>query len=230
MPTLHPHPLSASSRFVRLVLAEYGEQVELREEAPLARNEALLAMNPAGTLPVFVDSNEATISEGWVIAEYLTETRTGRTGEESLLPINPVERAETRRLVSWFGQKMNGEVTRLLVNELVLKRLAPTREGGGAPDSVAIRAGRTNIRYHLRYIGYLAERRDWLGGRRLSLADLAAAAEISCLDYMGEVPWNEDEAAKNWYARVKSRPSFRPLLADRLKGANPSPHYTNPDF
>jgi glutathione S-transferase len=230
MPILHHHPLSAPSRYIRLVLAEHGETVDMHEVHPLVRNEELLALNPAGTLPVLADDNEAVISDATAIAEYLVETRGGRVGEESLLPDTALERAEARRLVAWFGQKMHNEVTRLLVTELLFKRISSPREGGGAPDSVAIRAGRNNIRYHIRYIGYLADRRDWLVGRRLSLADLAAAAEISCLDYMGEVPWEEDEAAKAWYARIKSRLSFRPILADRVKGVHPAPHYPDLDF
>lgn len=230
MPILYHHPLSAPSRFVRLVLSEYGEEVELREVQPVGRDEELLALNPAGTLPVFADHDDIVVSEAPVIAEYLAETRGVRFGEDSMMPGTPAERAETRRLMAWFGQKMHGEVTRLLVNELILKRIAPRGSGSTSPDSGAIRAGRSNIRYHLRYIGWLAERRNWLAGRRMSLADLAAAAELSCLDYMGEVPWDEDEPAKAWYARIKSRLSFRPILAERIKGANPPAHYADPDF
>jgi glutathione S-transferase len=103
-------------------------------------------------------------------------------------------------------------------------------EGNTSPDSAAIRAARANIRYHLQYIGYLAGRRNWLAGRELSLADFAAAAEISCIDYLGEVPWEADEAAKAWYARVKSRPSFRSLLSDTLRGVPASTHYADLDF
>ncbi len=72
--------------------------------------------------------------------------------------------------------------------------------------------------------------RDWLAGERLSYADLAAAAHLSAVDYLGDVPWNEDEAAKNWYARVKSRPSFRPILAETLAGVPPSKTYADLDF
>lgn len=230
MPVLYHHPLSSPSRYVRLVLAEYGEDVMLQEVSPLGRNEELLALNPAGTLPVLVDDNEAVIAEASVIAEYLLETRGVRFGEDSLMPATAAERAETRRLVAWFGGKMQNEVTRYLVNELVFKRQASTQEGGGPPDSTAIRAARSNIRYHVRYIDYLAERRDWLAGREMSLADIAAAAEISCVDYLGEVPWEEGEAAKAWYARIKSRLSFRPILADLVRGAPPAPHYADLDF
>lgn len=230
MSTLHHFTLSAPSRYIRLVLAEYGEEPEFKEAAPLSRDEELLALNPAGSLPIFVDDNATVVSPASVIAEYLTETRGVRFGEDSLMPPTAAERAETRRLVSWFGDKMNFEVTRPLVDELVVKRIAPSGRGGGSPDSAAIRAGRSNVHYHLRYIGYLAERRDWLAGRKMSLADLAAAAEISCLDYIGELPWNDNEPAKSWYTRIKSRLSFRPILADRIKQVPPSASYGDLDF
>lgn len=230
MPSLHHHPLSASSRFVRLVLGEYGESPQLIEEIPWERNEALLALDPSGTLPLFIDDNGAVISGAGTIAEYIIETRRARAGEDALLPGDPVQRAETRRLVNWFNVKMNAEVTSFLVTEKVTKRLLPVARGGGPPDSAAIRAARANIRTHIRYIGYLADRRNWLAGKDLTLADLAAAAEISCIDYLGEVPWDEDQRARTWYARIKSRPSFRPLLADLVRGAPPAKHYTDLDF
>lgn len=229
MPTLHHFALSAPCRYVRLVLSEYGEEVELQEVGPLERPDDLVALNPAGETPVFVDDNQTAVSPASAIGEYLAETRGVRFGEDSLMPATASERAEARRLISWFGLKMHTEVTGPLVNELVLKRIAPSSRGR-SPDSTAIRAGRTNIHYHLRYVSYLADRRDWLTGRNMSLADLAAAAELSCLDYIGELPWGDNEAAKRWYARIKSRLSFRPILADRVKGMPPSAQYADLDF
>jgi glutathione S-transferase len=230
MPVLHHHPFSAASRYARLVLAEYDETVEFVEEKPWVRNAALLALNPAGTLPIFVDDNETVVSGGTVIAEYLTETKGARMGEVRLIPEHAAERAEMRRLVEWFSGKMHNEVTNYLVQEKIFKRRMTREEGNNSPDPAAIRAARSNIRYHIQYIGYLAARRNWLGGRDLTLADFAAAAEISCIDYLGEVPWEADEAAKAWYARVKSRPSFRPLLSDSIRGVPPASHYADLDF
>jgi glutathione S-transferase len=103
-------------------------------------------------------------------------------------------------------------------------------QGFGQPNSTAIRAGKSNLGYHLEYITYLAERRRWLAGDHFSLADISAAAHLSSLDYLGDVPWDEHEPAKEWYARVKSRPSFRPLLADHIPGITPPAHYTDLDF
>jgi glutathione S-transferase len=151
-------------------------------------------------------------------------------GETTLSPplngTTPMERAEVRRLVGWFDGKFNDEVTANLVGEKVLKRLMRT----GYPSSDAIRAGLSNIRYHLEYIGFLAERRNWLAGNRLSLADITAAAHLSCIDYIGDVPWAHNESAKTWYARIKSRPSFRPILADTVPGIAPVETYANLDF
>ena len=230
MPILHHHPLSPGSRFVRLVLAEYGEETSFVEETPWERREELLALNPAGTLPVFVDHDETVICGAAVIAEYLHETRGARTGEEVLMPSTPAERAEVRRLVAWFLGKLDDEVTNYLLTEKIYKRQMTIANGGGAPDAAAIRAARGNIRYHMRYIGYLAARRNCLAGRNLSLADLAAAAELSSIDYLGEVPWDEDGMAKAWYARIKSRPSFRGLLTDLVRGNPPATHYADLDF
>jgi len=227
---LHHHPLSAGSRYVRLILAEYEESVSFVEEQPWERREELLAMNPAGTLPILIDETDGPIVGATVIAEYLQETRGSRLGENVLMPSLAPERAEVRRLVAWFLDKLEAEVTGYLVSEKIIKRVAPAANGGGPPDAAAIRAARANIRHHMRYIGYLASRRNCLAGRDLSFADLAAAAELSCIDYLGEVPWEEDATAKSWYARMKSRPSFRPLLADLIRGNPPSTHYADLDF
>jgi glutathione S-transferase len=229
MTVLHHHLLSAGSRYVRLLLGEYGEEVALVDERPWERREAFLALNPAGTLPVLVDHEDTVIAGAAVIAEYLHETRGARAGEPVLLPSNPADRAEIRRLVAWFLGKFDGEVTAYLVNEKVFKRQMNSGPGS-EPDSAAIRAARSNIRYHLRYIGHLMERRKWLGGEEMSLADLAAAAELSAIDYLGEVPWEEDTHAKDWYARIKSRPSFRPVLTDLVRGNPPATHYADLDF
>ncbi len=231
MPTLHHYPLSAGSRFVRLIFGEYAETPTLVEEQPWERGEALLKLNPAGNLPVLIDDDESVIAGAAVIGEYLNETRGARIGEHApLMPAAPSDRAETRRLVEWFLGKMESEVTGYLVTEKVYKRRMTVAEGGGPPDAAAIRAARANIRYHLRYIGYLTARRNCLVGRDLTFADLAAAAALSTVDYLGEVPWEEDAAARAWYARVKSRPSFRPVLADQVRGMPAATHYADLDF
>jgi glutathione S-transferase len=135
-----------------------------------------------------------------------------------------------RRLLDWFLVKFHEEVTDYLVTEKIHKRFMGALSGGGPPDMNAIRAARTNVRYHLKYIGFLVAHRNWLAGDQMTYADLAAASHLSCADYLGDVPWDEDQAAKDWYARVKSRPAFRAILADRIPGMAPAETYADLDF
>ena len=189
-----------------------------------------MLLNPAGAIPVLVADGQPAVPGSGIIAEYIEETREPAPGAEGLLPKAPGERVEVRRLANWFNDKFHAEVSGPLVTERVFKRHMTKEQGGGPPDTEAMRAARTNIRYHLAYIGWLVQTRDWLAGDRLSLADLAAAAHMSSVDYLGDVPWNENESAKNWYARVKSRPSFRAILADTLAGIPPAKSYADLDF
>lgn len=230
MPSLHHHPLDPHSRFIRLVLNEIGLDVDLVEEKPWEREERFLHLNPAGLLPVLVEDGGLVVPGVSAIAEYLDEAHGAGLGEHRLLSLDTATRVETRRLADWFLTKFHAEVSDYLVTEKILKRFMPEDAGGGAPDTSAIRVAKTNVRYHLRYLGYLARRRNWLAGDRLSYADLAAAAQLSVVDYLGDVPWAEDDTAKDWYARIKSRPSFRPLLNEMVRGTTPSSTYANLDF
>jgi glutathione S-transferase len=230
MATLHHHPICPHSRFIRLVLGEIGLEVELKEERVWERRREFLVLNPAGTTPVLTEESIASVPGASVIAEYLDETRGLALGGRRLLPEDPASRVEVRRLIEWFLGKFDAEVSSFLVTEKVYKRFMPSAEGGGAPDMASIRAARANLRYHLKYIGWLLGERNWLAGSRMTYADLAAAAELSSIDFLGDVPWDEDEAARTWYSRLKSRPSFRPLLADRIPGITPPGHYADLDF
>ncbi len=230
MLTLFHHPFCPHSRFVRLMLEELGLTARLVEERVWERREEFLMLNPAGTTPVLVEEGVPPIPGAAVIAEYLDETRGAAAASLRLLPAEAGERIEVRRLMSWFNDKFFAEASGPLVMERVYKRYMPASDGGGPPDTETMRAARSNIRYHLNYIGWLIRRRDWLAGERLTYADLTAAAHLSAVDYLGDVPWHEDETAKAWYARIKSRPSFRALLGETLPGLAPSPSYANLDF
>jgi glutathione S-transferase len=230
MLTLLQHPFCPHSRFVRIVLGEYGLAARLADERVWERREEFLMLNPAGTTPVMLVEGGPPVPGAAVIAEYLDETHGAALGGHRLLPSEPGERIEVRRLAEWFNGKFFAEVSGPLVHERLYKRFMSVQQGGGSPDTDVLRAARSNIRYHLAYIGWLVQTRDWLAGDRLSYADLAAAAHLSVVDYLGDVPWTEDDAAKAWYARVKSRPSFRPLLTDTLAGIPPSPTYADLDF
>lgn len=230
MLTLHSHPFSPHCRFIRLVLGEYDASAEEIAERPWERRRDFLLLNPAGDLPVAIENDGPPICGATVIMEYLDETRGYRFPKKRLLPDSPEARAETRRLVNWFLEKMDRECIGALVREKIYKMDMSPEMGGGPPDSAAMRAARTNLKHHMRYIGYLASSRNWLSGNTMTFADLAAAAALSSIDYLGEVPWDEDINTKAWYARVKSRPSFRPLLADTMRGLPPAANYLDLDF
>lgn len=230
MPTLYHHPMSSASRFVRLILTEYNYQVDLIEEQPWEKRRDFLALNPAGTLPVYVDDSMRALCGATVISEYLDETHGVLKRDRRLLAEDPFQRAEIRRLTEWFLVKMEQDVTRPLARERAFKLQMSADQGGGAPDSKVLRTARVNIRQHMKYLTWLAGSRQWLAGERMSYADLAAAAGLSVLDYLGEIDWNESPLVKDWYQRVKSRPSFRPLLNDRVRGLTPVSHYADLDF
>ncbi|HWP26251.1 MAG TPA: glutathione S-transferase family protein [Xanthobacteraceae bacterium] len=228
--TLFHHPFCPHSRFIRLVLGELGLAAQLIEERVWERRTEFLVLNPAGTTPVLVEEGHPAVPGAAIIAEYLDETRGADLGDRRLMPTDRPGRIEVRRLMSWFNDKFFAEVSGPLVTERLYKRHMRPEQGGGAPNTEAIRAARANIRYHMSYIGWLVRTRNWLTGDQLSYADLAAAAHVSAVDYFGDVPWETDESAKNWYARIKSRPSFRPILADHVPGIQASKTYADLDF
>ena len=222
------------SRAIRLALGELGLEPELTEERPWEWRPEFLALNPAGELPVLQLDGGPVLAGAYAISEYLNEARPEAEPEEDagpvfkLFPGTREARAEVRRLVDWFNGKFNREVSQELLHEKVYARLVsgavPT------PDADILRAIKANLRYHMSYVSHLAHQRRWLAGDELSFADLVAAAHLSTADYLGEVPWDAFEAAKLWYARLKSRRAFRPVLADRVPGTIPSAHYADLDF
>ncbi len=223
--TLHHFTLDPFSRTVRLALGE--KRLAFAETAVRywERPNALTALNPSGLPPVLVDGRgreAVVVCESRAILDHLEE----RCPDAPLLPADPRGRAEARRLLHWFERKFDYEVNGLLLHEKMEKRLL----GLGPPELAALRAGREALRAHMGVVEGLLAARDWLAGPDLTLADLAAAAHLSVIDYMGEAPWNDHPHARAWYARIKSRPAFRPLLADRQPGLPPAPHYDDLDF
>jgi glutathione S-transferase len=223
--TLHHFPLDPASRQARLALTEkrlaYGDQIERYWERPAS----LAALNPSGLTPVLVErdgDHQIVVCESHAILEHLEE----RYPETPLLSKSPQERAEARRLSQWFERQFDAEVNGYLLREKMEKRL----HGLGSPDHAAMRSGRDALRRHLRVVEDLLGVRNWLAGDALSIGDFAAAAHLSVIDYFGDVPWRDFPITKTWYVRLKSRPSFRPLLTDRWPGMAPAADYDNLDF
>ncbi|MGI9169242.1 MAG: FtsZ-binding protein FzlA, partial [Caulobacteraceae bacterium] len=187
--------------------------------------KTFVALNPSGLTPVLVEQSGGetlAICEARAILEHLED----HAPEHGLLGERPADRAEARRLMQWFDRKFDNEVNAYLLHEKLEKRLLKL----GAPDLYNMRQGREALRIHLIYMEKLLQARDWLAGKRLSLADFAAAAHLSVLDYFGDIPWRDFSAVKTWYMKVKSRPAFRALLTDRWPGLAPASHYDDLDF
>lgn len=226
MRTLLHMPLDPLSRKIRIVLAEKGLPAKFVEARPWEDGALLAKHNPAMTAPVLIDEpptgGEIAVSPGPVIAEYLEEAY----AQPALLPATSAGRAEARRISAWFDDKFDHEVNDFLLREKIDKRLS----GLGRPDPERLTRGGEALLWHLDYIAWLLEQRPWLAGEKMSLADISAAAHLSALDYLGAAPWNDFPSVKDWYARMKSRPSFRPLLEDRIGGMPPPCDYANLDF
>ncbi len=214
-------PLSPFCRKVRLSLAEKKVEVELVEERYWEKDADFLRRNPAGKVPV-LKLDGRMMSESTPICEYLEETRP----DPALMPKDPEGRFEVRRLVTWFDDKFHSEVTSKLLYERVNKKV--TKEG--YPDSANVKAGAKAIKFHLDYMAWLLDHRRWLAGDVMTLADFAAAAHLSSLDYISDVDWNRAPVVKDWYAKIKSRPAFRSILADQVSGFPPPAHYADLDF
>lgn len=222
MRTLYHDPLCPFSRAVRLVFKEKSLGFELVEERFWERRGDFLALNPAGEVPVLVESDQHVISGPLALLEYIDEAYP----EMPLHGRNAYERAEIRRLLGWFGIKFQQEVTQNLLYEKYHKMLMH----GHGPNPQAIRAGRINILAHLDYIGYLVAESKFLAFGRLTLADLLAAGQLSALDYIGEVPWKHNAQTKAWYLRMKNGTCFHTLLKDKVPSLAPPDHYEKQDF
>lgn len=218
---LYHSPLSPFCRKVRLVLAEKRVEVELVDERYWEKSVDFMRRNPAGKVPI-LRMDGKTLTESAAICEYIEE----RLPDPVLMPQDIDGRYEVRRLVTWFDDKFHNEVTSNLLYERVNKKLT----GAGYPDSTNIKNGAKAIKYHLDYMGWLLDQRRWLAGDHMTLADFAAAAHLSALDYISDVDWNRNENVRDWYSKIKSRPAFRSLLADQVPSFPPPAHYADLDF
>lgn len=215
------HPVSPFARKIRILMSEKRMLFVLKEEEPWNLSADVYKLNPAGSLPIFVfDGN--VIAGNYAITEFLEEVNQ----DIRLMPEDPKKKAEVRRLIEWFDDKFYREVYRNIVAEKLFKRF----EQGRAPDSRILKIGLNNLNFHLEYIDWLTESRNYLAGDDFSLADITAAAHLSIIDYVGDVAWDDYKNAKIWYSKIKSRPSFKEILKDNIRGVLPSKHYANLDF
>ncbi len=219
------HPLDPSSRLIRLMCAEYGVALSMEQISPWKREKDFTALSPAATLPVLIEEGQAPVVGPLAVIDAL-EQRHAPASVAGLFPLDRGPRAETWRLLEWVLFKLNDEVTRYVLEE----KLGKHERGKGGPETSVLRAAKANLSEHLLYFDWLLASRTWVAGEEMSLADFALAAHISTLDYLGDMDWSNAGETRDWYARMKSRPAFRPLLGDRLVGLPASATYADLDF
>lgn len=220
--TLYHYPLSPFCRKIRLLLKEKDLAFTLITEPFWERRPEFIAMNPAGQVPVLMQEDRQVFADHNAIVEYIEEMHP----TPFLLGSEIRHRAEVRRLVGWFDSLFYTDVS----GPLLIEKIYKFQSSGAAPDSRVMRAAEQRIAGHMEYIAQLLRQRTWLAGDALTIADLAAAAHLSVLDYFNDIDWAKYPGVKEWYAILKSRPSFRPLLSDRVPGFRPPNHYPDLDF
>jgi glutathione S-transferase len=225
MPRLLQHRLDPASRLARLMFAEYGVGVGLEDVKPWTRDPQLIERNPAATVPILLDEGQPD-AVGVLAVLHAIEDRYAPAAVAGLFPAAPEVRAEMWRLVEWVLMKLSDEATRYIVEEKIVKRDRP----GATPDPAVLRVAKANLVEHMLYFNWLFATRQWMAGEVMSLADFALAAHLSTLDYLGDVDWESAVEVRQWYARIKSRPAFRPLLSDRVGGMPPHAGYADLDF
>ena len=228
MRVLYHYPLCPFSRKVRMCLAEKKLDFCQEIENFWEKNPKFTNLNPLGHVPVLVDLNGSVLTDSTAIVEYLEEAYPDRKLYQDEL----LSRAEARRLMAWFDTRFAQEVSLAILWEKVIKRMINQKSGNpsSGPDSNLIRQTKNSLMNHMEYIAWLVDRRNWLAGDNFSLADITAAAHLSVIDYFGDINWEKFESVKNWFMRIKSRPSYRGFFNDRIPAISPVSHYSELDF
>ena len=225
MRTLYHYPLCAFSRIVRLYLNEAALPYEAVLERPWDRKHVFSEKHMISDVPT-LEEKVGVVLEGWyAITEHLEQAQQSRRSH-ALLGKSPLGKAEIRKITSMFNEMFFADVTKFIVFEKIFKK----HIDGKPPDSVLIRRGCSNVKVYFEYLAWLIDHRNWLAGNDFSIADISAAAHISCLDYVGSINWDSHPIVKEWYVRIKSRPTFREILNDRISDYQPSTHYSDLDF
>ncbi|MEM7660769.1 MAG: glutathione S-transferase family protein [Pseudomonadota bacterium] len=224
MRRLYHTQMDPKARFVRLALAEKHLAFQLVDVPVGTSHQDVKRLAPGASGVALIhrahEANYVAVGSH-AIFEYLEEANEGA----ALLPRMAETRAEARRIWRWCEDEF-----RLPVDTLLAERITIALQPNHTPDSSALRTGAHALRGRLTFLNYLAETRPFMGGRTLTVADLSVAAHLSCFDYFGDVPWDLAPDLRDWYGRMKSRPSFRSLLQETIGGANPARHYADLEY
>jgi len=194
--------IGPNPRAVRIFMAEKGitlpkETVDLMKAEN--RQEPFLKKNPSGQCPALELDNGEILAEITAIMEYLDEKYPGK----SLMGSTPEERAETR----------------MWARRVDLNILEPMANGFRYGEGLKMFQNRMRCIPHasadlkacaqdkLKWLDGLMEGKEFLAGKRLTMADVLLFAFVDFFAGMGQPI---DPALKNitaWHARMKARPS-----------------------
>lgn len=213
------------SRKVRILLGAKNIEFELAEENFWERRKEFITMNTMGTVPVLFNINSGDIIPcSSVIVEYLNEKY---PDGYDYIGSSVAQRVEARRLQYWFDHKFFNEVSKVILDERYFNRFLKNRPSAN-PNKIMI--CKSNMEVHFSYMEYLLSKRQYLAGDQITIADFAAAGQISSLDYFGDINWRNYNVIKEWYCLIKSQQGFKGVLADKIPGVLPPLWYNKLDF
>lgn len=217
---LYHHPICPFSRQIRVILAESKITFDLHVEKYWQNTNSLFKVSPSGELPVLI-SDKKPISSITAILEYINDKHS-----VDIMPKDIYQKAETRRLNSWFNIKFYQEVVKYIVDERFVKLMSNV----DYPRIATIKIAKQNFHYHALYLTSIINEHNNLVQEQVSVADIVCASHFSILDYFGDIEWDRYPELRQWYTLIKSRPSFKQILKDYVIGIAPHHRYTKLDF
>jgi glutathione S-transferase len=223
MITLHGFAASNYYNIVKHVLLYKG--LPFQESLSYGFNGELLAISPAGKIPVITMSEGLNISESSVICDFIEETYPATP----LYPENAGERAAVRQIMK----------TAELYFELPSRRFIPYAcSGTQAPESVKAEV-RQVLNIGITALNSLCQFSPWIAGEKITMADIyvyyvntiVSKFGASQLDWdvLAEIPgmkeWNDSMSqsaiAQNIEAdRLANMPDFMQKVTEQLQAAN----------
>lgn len=219
MRTLYHYPLCPFSRSIRVLLSEKQLDYSLENENFWEKRKDFLDLNSLGEVPVLLDLNGSVVSHSLPIFEYI----------ENSYPTNPPitdkQMSEIRRICVWIYIKIASPIILPILMEKHFKRFLNSDANTGLLRNV-----KKLLSHELDYAIWLTQNRSWLASDIFSYADILLSCMLSSIDYTNDISWDDFPSLKEWYQRIKCRPSFKSILSDRVVGLTPPKHYSNLDF
>ncbi|MDH5796013.1 MAG: glutathione S-transferase family protein [Anaplasmataceae bacterium] len=217
---LNYNPISVQCRKLLVFMHEVRVEFELKKVKYISKINSIY--DPTLPHPILIDQRNE-IFDGDAACQYIHEMH---NIYKNLYGSNASCRAEVRAMYNFLENKMYNEAVFIIINERIVKFIYEN----SSPDSIALNNSKKKIAFYLEYLDCLLDSHQWLVPYGFSIADISAAAQISILDYLNDVSWEKYARLKDWYAVIKSKPSFKAILNSRIQGFYPSRHYSDLDF